>query len=131
MRKRPTRTTNRYSRHTIQHRDVHVHRHLHHSLEDVFPDNRAELHEKSPSGTRYGKWYHQLPARRNDVGHDRRNEKLQSETTPNIGRGKPDDTATTNNNSQRNSDNYKRTSLRRHSLCRNSTRQLLSSLRQR
>ena len=38
--------------------------------------------------------------------------KLQPETTPKNGRGKPNSTATTNNNGQRNSDNYKR--KRRH-----------------
>ena len=75
MCKRTARTTNR-RRYTIQHRDFHIHRHLRHPLEDVFPNIRAELLEKSPSGTRHGKRYHQLPARRNDVGHDRRNEKL-------------------------------------------------------
>ena len=41
-----------------------------------FPITGLNFMNKSPSGTRYRKRYHQLPARRNDVGHDRRNEKL-------------------------------------------------------
>ena len=62
----------------IQHRNAYIHGYLCHPLKDVFSHNRAEFFAKSSGGAGHSERNNQFPTRRDDVGYDRWNEKLQS-----------------------------------------------------